>query len=282
MKPKIYPDKRRKRWPLGVLALAGILALAGGLAYKQQIVSPSSAPTLGGMPQPSLLAAGQDTPSEPVAAVTPTPTRSPVMDKLSPLSRYDKLVSSGNPVDAKLAHDLTQRCIDDMWAIPHMPEDLREAQRETARQECGDLTTRPAILEPIVQMELLKRAAEAGVHQAYFDLWRNHVQGTRTMPPGPETDAYMERMRQIALSTADPWALAEEVGRSEGTGDKPLQLALYVAHRTALARERNDPYDPKTDRPTLAKAAELPPDVAAARIEQGQQFTQQRFKNRGR
>jgi hypothetical protein len=266
----------RARTRSAAALIVTLAVVAGGWAYFKagdiapQVPEPKQVRTA----VPQILALGDPLRvATPAPEAPPKPSRTPVMDKLSPLARYDRLVKTGDPIDAKLAYDLAQRCIDDMWSISRVPKDMTEDIREMTRQECGDLATRPGILEPTAQLALVKRAAEAGVHRAYLDLYRNHVKGSRTLPEGPETDAYMERLRQTALSTADPYALAEEHSMAEQVGkDKPAELALLVAYRTALARDRGDKYDPHKDAPTQAVAKTLPPAVAEAAIEKGTKF----------
>jgi hypothetical protein len=99
------------------------------------------------------------------------------------------------------------------------------------------------------------------------------------MPAGPETNAYMERVRQIALSTADPYALREAAAMAEIDGDKPKELALWVAHRAALARDRGVSYDPSTDEVAQAKAAALPENVAKQAIADGTQYVAMNYRS---
>ena len=262
---------------IGVLVAA---IVGGALALREPEKPP---PDVVAAPKSPALLGGY---SEPPTAVPPpartsstTTTKTPVMDKASKLAQYERLKASGDPVDAKLAYNLAQRCIDDVWAISRVSKDLTEDQREIARQECGDLTMKPGVLEPTEQLALAKVAAEAGVHRAYIDLYRNHVKGSRTMPEGDETDAYMERVRQIALSTADPYALAEEEAKAEQRGDKAAQLSLFVAYRASLARDRGEPYDPVTDQPTQKLASALPAPIAKQSIDKGTQFVALNYRS---
>jgi len=89
----------------------------------------------------------------------------------------------------------------------------------------------------------------------------------------------LESIRQIALSTADPFALAEEMGRAQAREDKPAELALFVATRAALARDRGEPYDPAKDEATKTRAAALPEDVAKQAIAKGTQFVALNYRS---
>jgi len=222
---------------------------------------------------PEIMSAGKDTPTR-IAPTPQTPSRTPNLDKLSKLTMYDRLARSKDPRDAKAAYDLVRWCKDNQEVATQQPEIV-----EQARQECGDLTMRPGILDPHEQLKLAKVAAEAGVHGAYMDVFRYHVVRYHTLPPGAETDAYIESLRQVALSTADPYALAEEESRAKNLGDKPAELAMYVASRAAYAKDRGVPYDPATDGPTRERAGALPQAVASEAIAKGTQFVALNYRS---
>ena len=126
------------------------------------------------------------------------------------------------------------------------------------------------------------------MHRAYIDLYRDHAlagvdeSGKRvapTLPKGPETDAYMERVKQAALQTADPYALAEEQAKAQENGDAQNALALFVAYRFALARDRGASYDPATDAPTQERARTLPPAAAQEAIDKGAQYVARHYRS---
>jgi hypothetical protein len=264
-----FDEPPAKATRIALACTAVLVALAGvGYAYlhagdvrpEVRVLNPRTA-------TPQLFALGADPPF--VASAPPQPSRSPapIVDNASMLARYDRLAKSANPADNKIAYDMVQRCRDTRWATSRDPE-----LTDLAREECGDLVMRPGILDdPAYQLALVERAAQAGVHRAYLDLFRNEYKKGR-MPPGPETEQRLEELRKIALSTADPYALAEESVRAQIAGDKAAELALFVAYRTALARDRGDPYDPATDRATLEKAGDLPEATAKAAIAKGTEF----------
>jgi hypothetical protein len=262
-----------------LVALAVVALCAGGGAALHQRDRAEHPPStaLGPPPAFSVIAAGKDVRSEPPQPPTATATRTPIMDRLSPMARYDRLVATGDPVDAKLAYDIAQRCMNSMWSVSRVPPEYTEVSREIARSDCGDL--RPGILTNTEQMALAKKAAEAGVHGSWLALFTNQVLRDKTMPPGPETDAYIEHVRQIALSTADPNALLEEATKASELGDKPTALALFVAFRTSQARDRGEGYNPATDPPTQTKAAQLPEAVAKSAIAKGTDYVAKAYRS---
>lgn len=267
--------KEPKKTAVRVAVVTLIAALVGVGYYRasdihSQVPTPNGVQTI--TPQLFAFDGSNDKPA--VTAPQPTPSRTPVFDNASRLARYDRLAKSNNPADNKLAYDMVQRCRDAKWIASRDP-----SMTDIVREECGDLVMRPGIIDdPAFQLALIERAAQAGVHRAYIDYFKNEYKRGRMGPPTPETEAHFEELRQIALSTADPYALAEEYARAGLVGDKEAELALFVAYRTAYARDNNHVFNPATDPATRARAQALPEAAAKAAIARGTQYVASVYK----
>lgn len=228
------------KYKLAAVASA-IVGVAGVIGLVTQNYWPSSAGSVMlNIHAPTTLASNVSaaprealTPVAPPEARTPTP----IWDRSSLSREFDRLAKSPKPAEKYAAWKLAEEC---KWAHVISP-------KEASPEVCGDL--QPGQWDGgQVRADLIRVAALAGVHHAWWDLLtREGPTATfHSFQDGPEYQELEATAHRIALEVADPQALMVEQGRHMKS-DPTKSVALWAAFRLSRAADRAEPYQPEQD-----------------------------------
>ena len=277
----------QKRIGLGVAAVAAV-AIAAGLLLRsapEPVVAVSPPPTtVAHAPSPTAVPTSQ--PDAPVPAATAA-SSPPAM--ASKAAEFNRLISTGKPVDAHKAYRLAATCeADKAWMALAKQSDLESQQLYAAqapRDACGDLS--PG--QVASRFELLRIALDAGVHGALGSLLLNEGPYgiLHTIPDGLQWRATELAALDASVKTADPYALISmsslysschnSVEACEPTeADMAKALMYWVASMEAMdlreGRRRPQMVDASGETVVERYSKLLPPDVARRAIDDGKAF----------
>ena len=209
-------------------------------------------------------AAQQQAPAAPITAATP-----PALTKSQ---QVDKLAKSPSPVDAFTAYNIIRACVGARGAENEVYEHEPYPKLAPPSQACEDLT--PG--QVVSRMQLLERAAAAGVHGAMYAFGAEGHDGTGiTGNEDISTPAYAEWTRRVmayqeaGVKTGDWMSLMSMSNRYEN--EQPPDIAKSLAYWAALA-ELSTTSDATMTSNIARLSQALTPEQAAAAIAEGRQI----------
>ena len=201
--------------------------------------------------------------------------------------KFDRLVATGKPIDAFAAYQISAECAAARW----WQDKQKQLQDPSAvygdlfkglqppELACGDLS--PGQIG--TRVELLRRAAAAGVHGAYAALNLESPAGILQGLSLAEWLQLSEASFDAGLSTADPMTLIERSGQAANCPNVPLcsnpsgdnfaeALKYLIAFRESQVRDAG-PFKPEQERALQAAisrySVSLLPDVVTRSLADG-------------
>lgn len=164
-----------------------------------------------------------------------------------------------------MAHLLSDPARTDSW-LPGRPVEPFDAAA------CGDF--QPGQLDDLQRrLALLREASLAGVHGAWFRLWQEGPNGPlRTIPNGPDYQAWEAQARAAALATGDPFVYAQEA-QEWIKKDAARALTATVIYREMLTyRQGGLSFNPGVDSEIQSLASTMEPAAAEMAIAEARSF----------
>ncbi|HKX39832.1 MAG TPA: hypothetical protein VJO99_01640, partial [Burkholderiaceae bacterium] len=235
--------RRQIHWKFISVSLVIVVLVVGGFAYFQTDVEPALKPVSNGA-LPSRVAFSHEAASQTQAPgrstllprsgistwAKPAPESKAFEFEMAAMSKDSRVRFKAYELahDCAMAHALSESARTDSW-LPGRPSEPFDASA------CGDL--KPGQWEDVERRHaLLREASLAGVHGAWFRLWQEGPNGPlRSLPDGPQYQAWEAKAREAALASGDPFVYAQE---AQEWHDKDPRRALVatVIYREVLTR----------------------------------------------
>ena len=229
------------KFKLAVIAFAivGVVGVIGLVTYNYWPSSAGSVVLNSHAPATLVRSLLKAPPRDAPTAVAPPEARTPapIWDRSNLSREFVRLAKSSKPAEKYAAWKLAEEC---KWAHIISP-------KEASPEVCGDL--QPGQWDGgQVRADLIRVAALAGVHHAWWDLLTREAASAtfHSFQDGPECQELEATAHRVALEVADPQALMVEQGRHMKS-DPTKSVALWAAFRLSRAADRAEPYQPEKD-----------------------------------